>query len=462
MKNRLFTLSRAGLLATVLAPLLPLEATHAKDEWPQFRGPAESGHSAAVDLPREWSEQKNVRWKTAVPGRGHSSPVISDNQIWLTTAIATPLSAEEKAERLARVPNSKSLELVGAVSLRAVCIDRESGQVTQDIELLKVAEPEPIHSLNSYASPTPVLENGRLYCHFGSYGTVALDTQTGRTLWTDQTHRVDHQNGPGGSPASWKNLLLFNFDGIDRQYVAALDKETGRTVWATKRSGQLHDQPDFQKAYVTPSIVETPAGPQLVSPGADWVYAYDPATGRELWKASYGTLGFSTVPRPVFGHGLTFISTSFINPRLLAVRYDGTGDVTSTHVAWQQDGQWPKKPSLLLVDEQLYFMNDSGVAFCLEAKTGKEVWRKRVGGDYSASPLAADGHLYFFSQDGRATVLKPGAEYQLVAENTLDAGFMASPAVAGKALFLRTETHLYRIENGGAVKAAAATEPAVR
>lgn len=427
--------------------LLSAATANAADEWPQFRGPDANGHSEATGLPLEWSETKNVRWKVAIPGDGHSSPVISGNQIWVTTAIPVPLSEEEEKERLAQIPNSRGLELAGKLSLRAVCVDRQTGKVIRNIEAIAVDEPEPVHGLNSYASPTPILEAGRLYCHFGAYGTACIDTGSGNVLWRNTEHHVDHQNGPGASPALWNDLLILNFDGIDEQYVAAIDKQSGETAWMTKRSGSMPEKKEFRKTYSTPGLVEHDGKAQVIIPGADWVYAYDPATGDEIWKAAYGTLGFSTVPRPVFGHGMTFISTSFIRPRLLAIRYNGTGDVTDSHIAWQMDGQLPRKTSMLLIGDELVFIADNGIATCLDAQTGSEHWKERVEGNYSASPLFVDGRVYFFSQEGVATVVAPGKEFETLAENTLDGGFMASPAVAGKAIYLRTDTHLYRIEN---------------
>lgn len=439
-------MSRLKLSACVLSLLMAASA-QAKDEWPQFRGPDGTGHSKATGVAKEWSESKNIRWKVAVPGKGHSSPVISDNQIWMTSAVEIPLTAEAKAAKLAKIPNSKGLELAGSLTLRAVCVDRESGKPLMDIELLTVPEAEPIHSLNSYASPTPILENGKLYAHFGTYGTVALDTVTGKILWRNTEHHIEHQNGPGASAVSVGDLLVINFDGTDKQYVAAIDKATGKTAWSTQRSGKLDDRPDLKKAYCTSVVVEDPnSGTQVVSPGANWVYGYDPKTGKELWRASYGQLGFSTVPRPIVGHGMVYVATSFMKSRLLAVKLGGSGDVSESHVAWKSDRQVPQKPSLLLVGDELYFVSDGGVATCLNAKTGEEYWQQRMPGSYSASPLFVDGRIYFFSQDGKATVIAPGREYKELAVNQLSGGFMASPAVAGKALFLRTETHLYRVE----------------
>ena len=437
---------RQCCLAMVALLAFSLKA-EAAGEWPQFRGPATNGHADASGLPLEWSEQKNVRWKTAIPGEGHSSPVISGDQIWLTTAITQTLTDEQQRERLSKLKNSNGLKVAGALTLQAVLVNRESGKIERTIDLFVVEEPEPKHSLNSYASPTPIIDGQRVYFHFGTYGTAAVDAESGKVLWRNTEHHVDHQNGPGASPALRRDRLIINYDGIDRQYVAAIATSTGKTLWTTKRSGEMDPKAEFQKAYCTPTVIEDENGTQVISPGANWVYSYDPESGRELWKASYGMLGFSTVPRPVFGNGLVFISTSFIRPRLLAVRYDGAGDVTESHVKWQMDGQMPRKPSMLLIGDELYFAADSGIGFCLDATTGKENWKERLTGNYSASPLFADGRIYFFSQEGRTVVIEPGKEFNQLADNQLDSGFMASPAVAGHALFLRTETHLYRIEN---------------
>lgn len=418
----------------------------ADDEWPQFQGPQADGHSSATGLPVTWSEKENVTWKVAIPGGGHSSPVVSGNEIWLTTAIQKQLSEEEKKARLAKVPNSRGLQLAGSVSLRAVCVERDSGKLKHNFELFHVETPEPIHALNSYASPSPIIEKGKLFCHFGTYGTCCVDTATAKIAWRNTELHADHQNGPGASPSLWQNVLILNFDGIDTQFIAGIDKRTGKTLWTTPRSAKMPDRKEFRKTYSTATVLEDPRGAQVISPGADWVYSYDPASGRELWRASYGTLGFSTVPRPLIWKDLAILTTSFIRPRILAVKYDGEGDVSKTHVAWSKDGQLPSKPSMLLVEGRLYFVSDKGIGMCLDAKSGEEVWKERVGGAFSASPVYADGRMYFCDQEGKTTVLAPGDEYKVLAQNELDGGFMASPAIAGKAIFLRTETHLYRIE----------------
>lgn len=417
----------------------------AADEWPQFRGPDSNGHARAKGLPKEWSESKNIVWKTAILGRGWSSPVVSGDRIWLTTAIQEQPTEEYKAKKLAEAPNPDGLEIAGSVSLRAVCVSLSSGKLLHDVELFYVDAPQPIHSQNSYASPSPVLRDGRLYCHFGTYGTACLDAASGKIVWKNQQLTLDHQNGPGASPILWKNLLIATCDGIDVQYIAALDAGSGKLVWKTSRSGELNESPPLRKAYGTPLVVHEGGREQLISPAADWVYSYDPATGQELWKAKYGKLGFSNAPQPVVVGGRAFICTCFMESSLLSVRLDGSGDVSQSHIEWRYDKQMPRMPTPIAVDGLLYIVNDGGVATCLEASSGDVVWRERIGGNFCASPIYADGCLFFSNREGETTVVRPGETFEKLAVNRLDGAFYATPAVVGRSLILRTDTHLYRI-----------------
>ncbi|MCA9062669.1 MAG: PQQ-like beta-propeller repeat protein [Planctomycetaceae bacterium] len=434
----------APFLLMVFVGLAP---SRGDDEWPQFRGPGGQGHTDATGLPVTWSETENVRWKTAIPGEGHSSPVISGNQIWLTTALTEQLSEDEQKKRLSSLRNTNGLQIAGALTLHAIRIDRETGELKQQIPLFEVPTPEPKHSLNSYASPTPVIVGDVVYFHFGTYGTAAVNRMTGGVLWKNDQLHVDHQNGPGSSPVVWNDKLIVHLDGIDQQFIVAFDRMTGKVAWQTKRSGQMDPTPEFQKAYGTPLIVETADVPLVISPAANWVYGYDARDGREIWKASYGKLGFSTVPRPVTSGDTVFVATSYLQSRLVAVRFTGEGDVTESHVRWMSDRQIPKKPSLVVSGQRLYLVSDNGIVRCVDTETGEDIWFDRLSGDYSASPLLAEGRLYFFGQNGTATVLEDSGSFQQLAKNQLEDGFMASPAVAGKALFLRTTSHLYRIES---------------
>ena len=443
----MLTAARLFIIVLTVASSASLAQTGiADDEWPQFRGPEGQGRTEITGLPLTWSETENVVWKTPLPGEGHSSPVISGNQIWVTSAIAEKLSDEEMQKRLATIKNPQSLQLAGAMQLQAICVNRDSGKILHAVTLFTIPAPEPKHALNSYASPTPVITGNRVICHFGTYGTACVNRETGEVLWRNDALKLEHQNGPGSSPVVWEDLAIVHLDGTNTQSIVALKLQNGEVAWQTMRSGQMDPTPELQKAYCTPLLVRTADRPLLISPAANWVYGYDPRDGREIWKASYGQLGFSTVPRPVISGDKVYVATRYMQSRLLAVRFDGAGDVTSSHIAWTSDKQIPQKPSMIAREGRLYFVSDKGIARCLDAATGEEKWFDRLPGDYSASPLSAEDRLYFFNQDGICTVLKTGDAFEKLAENKLDAGYMASPAVAGKALFLRTAAALYRIE----------------
>ena len=414
------TVIRLNLLGC-LCLLIATSPVGAEVNWPEFRGPYGNGHAEVSNVPATWSESENITWKTAIHDRGWSSPVIWNQQIWMGTATAD------------------------GKQMFAVCVERDSGKILHDIKLRENEEPAFCHKFNSYASPTPAIEADRVYMHFGSYGTFCLDSASGKTLWSRTDLPCDHWRGPGSSPIIDGDLLFIHFDGYDFQYIVALDKHTGETVWKKDRSIDFEtDNGDLKKAYCTPHVIEVDGVRQLISPFAKGTIAYDPATGKEIWHVLYP--GHSTPVRPLYGHGLVFLTTGFSKAEMLAVRPTGEGDVTESHVVWKRKENIPSMPAPLLVDDSLYMIDDAGVATCLDAKTGKEIWKKRVGGNYSAAPLYADGRVYFFSREGRSTVVAASRDYEVLAKNDLEAGCMASPAVVGDALFLRTETHLYRIE----------------
>ncbi|MBM4037787.1 MAG: quinonprotein alcohol dehydrogenase [Planctomycetes bacterium] len=408
-------------MAWIVALVLTAVPASAGANWPQFRGPGGDGHADAAALPLTWSETEHVKWKTAIHDRGWSSPVILDKQVWLTTATK---SGKE---------------------LFAVCVDADSGKIIHDIKVFEVEKPDRIAAINSYASPTPAIEAGRVYVHYGTYGTACLDTATGKTLWARRDLNCDHHEGPGASPILFGDLLIFHVDGTNVQYAVALDKATGKTAWKTNRSADLTKvHPFTRKAYGTPIVIESGGRLQLISPASRAVFAYDPRTGEELWKLPWR--GWSVTPRPLFGHGLLFLIIDYENPELWAVRPGGQGELPKDSVVWKIPKGMPQKPSLLLIGDLLYLVHDQGMAACIEAKTGQIVWQQKLPGEYSASPIYAAGRIYFFSHNCVATVIEPGRQFKSLATNKLDGRMMASPAVAANALFLRTETHLYRIE----------------
>ncbi len=382
-------------------------------DWPEFRGPTGQGHSEERGLPQSWSETRNVRWKVAIPGKGWSSPAIQGDRIWLTAA-----TEEGK-------------------SLRAICVDRNTGAILRNIELFRPKSAGSIHAKNSQASPTPVLEGDRIYLHFGAHGTACL-TEAGEIVWKTRLEYDNGQHGPGGSPVIYDNLLIISCDGQEMQYVVALDKLTGKVRWKKSREGA--------QAYTTPLVVRLPGGDQVISLGAFRAIAYEPRTGKELWQVGYGD-GFSNVPRPVYGNGLVFICTGFQQPSLLAVRLDGRGDVTKSHIAWTLRRGVSLTPSPLLVGDELYLVSDNGIASCVDAKTGNPHWQVRLGGNHSASPLYADGRIYFLSEEGESVVIAPGKQFKTLATNQLDGRTLASMAVSNSSIFVRSQTHLYRLSN---------------
>jgi outer membrane protein assembly factor BamB len=322
------------------------------------------------------------------------------------------------------------------VSLRALAFDVETGREVVNVEVFRLQNLRDLNPKNSWASPTPIVDGDRVYVHFGADGTAALTT-SGEVVWTAR-FPYQSQHGAGGSPILYGDLLIFSCDGSDQAFVVALDKRTGKVRWKTPRRYPA------DQAYSTPLVIQVGGRDQIVSVGAYRTAAYDPQSGREIWRVGYDD-GFSNVPRPVFGHGLVYIATGFQEPTMIAVRPDGSGDVTRTHVAWTVRRGAPHTPSPLLVDDHLYVVSDLGIASCLDARTGAVVWQQRLGGNYSASPVLADGRIYFLAEEGVATVIAPGREFRKLATNTLDGAMLASMAVSGGSMFIRSDTHLYRI-----------------
>jgi len=392
-------------------------------DWPQFRGPTGQGLVPNGRLPVEWGRTRNIAWKRAIPGAGWSSPVVAGGRVYLTTS----LSVQGRP--------------TGDQSLRALALDAKTGELLWDREvfLQSGVSAARISGKSSHANPTPVVDDGRLFVHFGHQGTACLDL-AGNLLWRNTSLTYEPVHGNGGSPALVDGALVFNCDGNDRQFVAALDAGTGKLLWKTDRNA--HASRGF--SFCTPLVITVNRRKQVVSPGSDVVAGYDPACGKEIWRVRY--VGWSVVPRPVFGHGLLFVCIGSESPKLLAIRSGGEGDVTDTHVAWTTQKAVPMTPSLLLIGDDLYMVADNGVASCLDAKTGRGHWRERLGGNYSASPLVADSKIYFVSEEGACTVVKAGKRFQPVARNDLGERTLASPAAADGGLYLRTERHLYRVQ----------------
>ncbi len=431
-------------ICLALVPLAVLVSSATAAHWHQFRGPEGDGIARRAKPALEWSDDKNIAWKAPIPGRGWASPVIWGNRIWLATA------TEDGRE------------------LSVVTVNGDSGQVQRIQKLFDIEAPQFCHRFNSYASPTPVAEEGRVYVTFGSPGTAALDAETGKVLWERRDFVCNHYRGAGSSPILHGDLLIMNFDGSDHQFIVALNKGTGETVWRVNRSVDFQDlgpdgkpklEGDLRKAYGTPHVALIDGIPNLLSQGASALYSYDPATGAEFWRVEERQ-NHSASTRPLYGLGMVFVPSGFSQGQLLAIQPGKKGETvdanaepsadTRLRVVWKSKRTIPKKPSLLLHDGILFGIEDGGFATCWDARTGETLWNERVGGNHSSSPLLADGRIYTFSEEGKTAVIAAAREYRKLAENTLGDGFMASPAVLGDALILRSRTHLYRVQEDGA------------
>lgn len=410
-------------LSTLLFCLFACFQSLMAEDWPQFRGPTGQGLSVTKGLPIQWSETENIAWKVPVPGHGWSSPVIADGHVFLTTA----------------VPDEEGHEL------RTLCLDAKSGETMWDVKVFDQPGGESIekHAKNSHASPTPVIEEDHIYVHFGPHGTACLKIDDGVAVWKNHEIEYAPNHGNGSSPVLAGDMLVVPCDGRDEQFVLGLNKATGDIVWRTERD--VDPQKGF--SFCTPLVIDIDGRQQAVCPGSGAVFAYDPQTGSEVWRVTYGE-GFSVVPRPVFGNGLLFVCTGFGDGRLLAIDPTGIGDITETHVKWTMKKGVPRSSSLLLVDGELFAADDVGIATCLDAVSGEKLWQKRLGGNYSASPLYTDGLIYFQDENGNTTVIRASKEFEEVAANELsgDERTFASFAVHESALLLRSERHLYRIE----------------
>ena len=400
-----------GLLSIVTSMLL------SGGDWPEFRGPTAQGHVMNANLPLEFGPKKNLKWKVAVPGQGWSSPVIVGNRIYLTSAITKN----------------------GKLSLSALCLDTTEGRIIWQQPVFHVAGKAPrMHRKNSQASPTPLVSDKRVYIHFGHMGTACLDL-TGKVIWKNESIKYPPVHGNGGSPALVNGKLIFSCDGSKDPFIIALNSQNGEQVWRTKRTANAKKKFSF----CTPLVVDTADGKQVILPGSSMIGAYNPDTGAEIWKVTYGD-GYSVVPRPVTAHGMVYFSSGFDKATALAVKLGGRGDVTESHLAWRIIKGAPHTPSMLAVGDELYMVSDGGIGSCVDARTGKVHWQERLGGSYSSSPIVSKGRIYYTNETGVVKVVKATKKFELLVTNELGERTLASPAVADNALFYRTEKHLWR------------------
>ena len=424
---------RLSFLAVAVLLGSPLSLLTAAVDWPQFRGSQADGQADWCEAPLRWTTAEGIRWSVEIPGRGWSSPVHRDGRIYVTTAVITDGGEEgnPKADR----------------SLRALCLDLETGRTLWDVEVFKqdgASAPDTIHQKNGHASPTPVLaDDGRMYVHFGHQGTACLSMSDGAKVWENRELTYPPRHGNGGSPVLVEGRLIFSADAESNPFVAALDAATGKVLWKRERPETAQKQ---KFGFATSGVFEIDGVRQVVSPGPGAVDAFAPADGRHLWRVAYE--GYSNVPNPVMAHGLLFVTTSYDTPDMYAIDPKGAaGDVTETHVRWTSDTKAPMTVSPIVIGAEIYWVTDQGgFVTCADAKTGAVHWSERIGArTISASPLHAGGRLYLLDEEGKTHVLKPGLSFEKLAENDLDERALASPVPVEGGLLIRTESRLWRI-----------------
>ena len=409
-----------GLL--ILIAFTEISSLSAQSNWTYYRGSNLDAVSSNKDLPLKWNESENIVWKMPLHGKGASSPVVFGDQIWITSADST------------------------GKKLYAICSSFKTGKIIYDINVFQHDSVPAIHSLNTYATPTPAIENGFVYVHFGSLGTACLETASGKIIWKREDLKCDHVQGSASSPIIYKDLLILHYEGVDIQYLVALDKKTGKTIWKSVRPQEYYtSQPAIaRKAYVTPIVVKVEGKDMLISNGAEVCIAYDPATGEEIWRIPY--ISDTTISMPMFSNGLVIFTTGLLDPiKLMGVKPNGKGDISKTNVVWSVEKDVPAITSPFVKDGLLYMIHERGNLTCLETATGKLVYSTKLKGQFYAAPICADGKIYITTKNGNFFVIQEGKEFKILSENKLDGEFMASPAVSGKSLIVRSSKALYRI-----------------
>ena len=422
------TLLKLALLSALV--IFGSENALSQDEnWTHFRGSNLNGIAMTNNIPLRW-DVSNMKWKTEIHGKGHSSPVVYDNQIWVTTAT------------------------VDGKELYAVCIDYVTGKMIFDIKVFAQDDVIGKHGINTYASPTPCIEKGFVYVHYGSPGTACLRTSDGSVVWKRNDLKCNHVQGPGSSPVIYKNLLILHYEGTDVRYIVALDKATGKQIWRADRPAEPYNALANigKKAYVTPLIINVKGKDLLISNGSAVCCAYDPLTGKEIWRVTGGAE--STVPMPVAENGKVFFYTGSVNSpdggtytEMFAVNPDGQGDITRTNILWKKrdDQSHTQILTPVIRDGLIYTVSSRNFLMCIDAATGKELWTERLRSDHNASPVFVNGNVWFFSIKGEVLAIQAGRNYKVITQNQMDSGIWATPAFLRNSVILRTEKYLCRI-----------------
>jgi outer membrane protein assembly factor BamB len=414
-----FTLCLVFTLSTAIAQV---------NNWTHFRGSHLDGIAVDNNVPLVWNDTTNVIWKTDIRGKGWSSPVVYGNQVWVTTAT------------------------VDGKEMAGICTDFTTGKVLFDILLFKQDSIYSKHAINTYATPTPCIEEGFVYLNFGSSGTACVRTDNGTIVWKRNDLKCEHVQGTGASPMLYKDLLILHYEGTDQQYIVALNKKNGESVWRVDRPKECYDPlaPIGKKAYVTPIVINVAGRDLLISNGSAVCIAYEVLTGKEVWRVVQGE--DSTISMPVYEDGVVFFYTSFVSPtvgekyvELLAVDPKGKGDVTKTNVLWRLKGPILQLLTPLVKDGLIYTIDSKNNLIVIDAKNGTSLYSKRLKNKFNASPVYVGGKVYFTSVKGETLVLKAGRLPEILAESQLPGEVYATPAIAGNSILIRTDASIYRI-----------------
>jgi outer membrane protein assembly factor BamB len=440
------SLAIAVLLAAILlaSPAGHAADVSAEDRWPGWRGDGQ-GIVRAGRLPLEWTAARNVAWKAEIPGRGHSSPIVWGDRLFLTTAVEGDVVPGAKAvKHVADGQEFVHPDATGADrrhAFKLLALDAKDGRVLWERTAWEGTPVDSRHKKASFASPTAVTDGERVYAYFGSEGLYAYDFE-GKLAWKFDPGVVATMGvGVGTSPLLYRDLLILlcDEDNGEKSYLVALDRRTGKEAWRVPRK--------IEVSWATPVIVSAAGRDELVTAGNQLVQAYDPATGRELWRMK--GLESNAVTTPLVGDGVVVVSSGYPAKVTIAVKPGGSGDVTdSPQVLWRYNKGSAYVPSPILYDGHVYLLTDKGLLTCLDARTGEvryEGARPPVTASFMASPVAVNGHLLLMSQDGDTFVVKAGPRFEVVGTNPLGEPISASAAAAGGRLFIRGEKHLFAI-----------------
>lgn len=422
MRNR----SYLFLIVTIL---LSFSGCNKHDHnWTHFRGSNLDGHASVNNAPLDWGESSNIVWKAPVKGLGWSSPVVYEDQIWLTSATRD------------------------GKEFYTLCFDFETGQLLDEKTIFTSDNPQRIHSTNSYATPTPCIEKGFVYVHFGTFGTACINTRTFEVVWKRDDLPCEHMQGPASSPVIYKDMLILHLEGTEDPYVVSLNKSTGEIIWKSVRPPEIYDpiQPVYRKSYQTPVIIDVNGRELMISNSAFMCFAHDVHTGEVVWTVEYGY--DSTVSMPLFHNGMVYVNSGWIflenRPsftRQYAIDPSGKGDITNTHVKWIFEDEVPQIPTPVIVGERMYMVHDRGMVTCLDIETGNPVWKEKFNGNYNSSPVYANGNIYFFNIKGECKIIQPGDKFKLIAENSLGETVKSVPVFVRNKMIVRTEKNLIMI-----------------